>query len=171
MREAGGFGGEAWGLAVGDEVLVVREACGGFVTLLRREQHFDVEWSEPETAHARFGRRNELLGLSTELIGCYDLRTTQSNLRETTQGLEVRIQQTRRRLLQVSLSRLERFVKPPLLRLRDRETRPQQRKHAILANRFRDRDPVDKVSFRLFDLAEKQPALRGIKMNPRATFA
>src|ERR1041385_157079 len=67
--------------------------------------------------------------------------------------------------------RFQRYVQTSLHRLRDGERWSQQREHTILANRFRERDAVEKLSFRLFALTEKQPALRGIVMNPRATFA
>ena len=50
--EARGFRGEAWALAVGNELLIVRESQYGFVTLLRSEQDFDVEWSKPQPAYA-----------------------------------------------------------------------------------------------------------------------
>src|SRR5215467_6501090 len=47
LREACSFVGEARRLAVGDELLVLRELARCFATFLCGEQNFDVEWPKP----------------------------------------------------------------------------------------------------------------------------
>ena len=85
--------GETWGLAVSDELFIRVEFLLCLVMLLSSEQNFDVEWPEPQTAYTRFGRRDELLGLAAELFGFIYFSTTKTNVRETSQRFEMRIQQ------------------------------------------------------------------------------
>src|ERR1043165_5311800 len=142
----------------------------GFVALVCGEENLDVEGPEPEPAHARVSRRHELFGLAAELLSFLNLAAPKSHFSKTSERFEMCVQQTRRRALKIFFYCFQRLVVTSLHCLDHSEAGSEQSQHAVLSNRFGERDAVEKLLFCTLYVAEEDRTLRRVVMRPRATF-